>query len=40
MEIEVNYILIPLEIKCQPFEELSDYKVFLQLQIWDSVKVT
>lgn len=28
MEIEVNYILIPLENKCQPFEELSDYKVF------------
>lgn len=26
MEIEVNYIFIPLENKCQPSEELSDQK--------------
>lgn len=40
METEVNYILISLENKCQPFEELSDYEVFLQFQVWDSVEVT
>lgn len=26
MEIELNYIFIPLENKCQPFEELGDQK--------------